>query len=169
MLKDTKKWRTGHGKNTLLQPGSRGLPNPESEKTKGCNLYWVKSETTAKKVKRNLPFLPHVYCLPLSRLTSLKAHFSLLITSLEYFFCHNFVQDVAFLQRAHRLQCRIRTLVTPGKETPNEYINKGRRKHSPNKTIPATETCTGSLIKCDNQYNKEKLNSCQLSDRHCAC
>lgn len=101
MLKDTKKWRTGRGKNTLLQPGSRGLPNPESEKTKGCNLYWVKSETTAKKVKRNLPFLPHVYCLPLSRLTSLKAHFSLLITSLGYFFCHNFVQDVAFLQRAH--------------------------------------------------------------------
>lgn len=101
MLKDTKKWRIGSGKNTLLQPGSRGLPNPESEKTKGCNLYWVKSETTAKKVKRNLPFLPHVYCLPLSRLTSLKAHFSLLITSLGYFFGHNFVQDVAFLQRAH--------------------------------------------------------------------
>lgn len=56
MLRDTKKWRTDSGKNTLLQPESRGLPNPESEKQKGCNLYWIISETTVKRLKEIIPF-----------------------------------------------------------------------------------------------------------------
>lgn len=70
------------------------------KKQKGCNLYWIISETTVKRLKEIIPFY-HIYCLPLFRLTSLKAHFSLLITSFGGF-CHLFVQDVAFLQRAHR-------------------------------------------------------------------
>lgn len=100
MPKDTKNWRTDSGKKHYCSLGAEVCQIQRVKKQKGCNLYWIISETTVKRLKEIIPFY-HIYCLPLFRLTSLKAHFSLLITSFGGF-CHLFVQDVAFLQRAHR-------------------------------------------------------------------
>lgn len=124
------------GKTVLLQLGSRGLPNPESEKQKGCNLLWIISETTVKRLKEIIPFY-HMFiaCLCLD-LQGWRLHFLSWSLDLGIFLSSFCTRSCFSSKSSHRLHCRIRTLVTPEEETPNKHTKQGERKNtSPKRAV----------------------------------